>query len=132
MRRTFLALTFAALAGFAAAAHADEGTISSSGVAVPQSEQSFGRLLVALGIHGVVHPPHRRVTPATIVGSGTLGSACHAVNDLGDQLNDGLYSDSDITNSNKGEHTWCCGPGSSKSSCYNCDNDKVTCTDGKN
>jgi hypothetical protein len=33
---------------------------------------------------------------------------------FGDQLNEGLYSDSGITGSDPGVNTWCCGPGSVK------------------
>jgi hypothetical protein len=126
-----LALTVAALANFAAVVHADEGTISASGVAPPQPKQSYGHLLLALGIPMSSAHPNRRVTLATIVGSGTLGAACNAENNNGDRLNEGLYRDSDISDYHPGEHTWCCGPGTSKHTCYNCDNDKVTCTDGK-
>jgi hypothetical protein len=130
MRRTFLAVTVAALANFAAVVHADEGTISASGVAPPQPKQSFGHLLLTLGIPMSSAHPNRRVTLATLVGSGTIGAACHATDFSGGQLNYGLYSDSGITGSDPGVHIWCCGPGSSKNSCYNCDNDNVTCNDG--
>jgi hypothetical protein len=108
MNRTFLTLTVIAMAGFISVAHADKGAVSVTGVAPPQSKQL-----------------------ATIEGKGKIGEACHAVNGVGDKLNDGLYSDTDMSDSHKNEHTWCCGPGSSKRTCFNCDNDRVTCTDGK-
>ena len=108
MHRTFLALVVVVMAGFTSVAHADQGTLSVTGIEPPQSTQL-----------------------ATIVGKGKIGEACHAENRAGDKLNDATYRDSDITDSHPGEHTWCCGPGTSKKTCYNCDNDSVTCTDGK-
>jgi hypothetical protein len=131
MRRTFLAVTVAALANFAAVVHADEGTISASDVAPPQPKQSFSHSLLTLGTSMSSTHPNRPVTLATIVGSGTIGAACHAEDNNGDYLNDGLYADSGIGDAHPGEHTWCCGPGSSKHTCYNCDNNNITCTDGK-
>jgi hypothetical protein len=131
MRHTFLALSVAVLAIFATAVHADDGAALGSTVALPQARQSLDHLLVALGMPDLVRPPHLRVTPATVVGKGTLGTDCHASNAIGDYLNDGTYSDSDMGNSHKGENLWCCGPLGTKNSCYNCDNSSVTCKDGK-
>lgn len=107
MHRTFLALTVVAVAGFISVAYADQGTVPGTSVAPPQSTQL-----------------------ATIVGKGKIGEACHAENRSGDKLNIATYRDSDVTDYHPGEHTWCCGPGTSKKTCYNCDNDSVTCTDG--
>jgi hypothetical protein len=78
MRRTFLALTVAALASFAAGVHADDGAALGSTVALPQARQSVDQLLVAFGMPDLVRAPHHRVTPANVVGNGTIGEPCHA------------------------------------------------------
>ncbi|HEY1795789.1 MAG TPA: hypothetical protein VGG57_06695 [Stellaceae bacterium] len=127
MRSTFFALSVAALTIFATAAHADDGPMSRSAVAPSQATHSLDHLLVALGTPNLIR--HSSVVPATVSGSGTVGTACHATNQSGDQLNDGTYSSTDLTGSGGG--LWCCGPGSTKTSCYNCNNSTVTCTDGK-
>ena len=78
MRGTVLALTVAALASFATAVRADDGAALRSTAALPQARQSVDHLLVALGMPNLVRLPHRRVTPANVVGNGTIGDPCHA------------------------------------------------------
>ena len=78
MRRPFLALTVAALASFVTAVHADDGVAPRSTMASPEARQSVDHVLVALGMPGLVRPPHRRATPANVVGNGTIGEPCHA------------------------------------------------------
>jgi hypothetical protein len=129
MHRTLLALTVAALASFATAVRADDGHALGSTVVLPQARQSVDRLLVALGMPDLVRPPHRRVTPANVVGNGTIGEKCHA-----ERPN--AYGGTDVCNNGRYKIEngvlWCrssiCG--------INCHKDeqkdppKATCTDG--
>ena len=128
MRRTFFAVTVAALANFAAVVHADEGPISASGIAPPQPKLSFGHLLLAHGTP-MSSAPNRRVMLASIVGSGKIGEACHVEVSNGDYMNTGIYRD-DVDEGRHKDETWCCGPGSSRQHCYNCDSSNSTCIDG--
>jgi len=129
MHRAFLALIVAALASLATAVRADDGAVPGSTVALPHAGPSLDRLLVALGAPELVRPPHRRVTPANVVGSGTIGAACHA-----ERPNP--YGGTDVCNYGKYEEKngdlWC-----SSSLCgINCHKDdnsfppKATCYDG--
>jgi hypothetical protein len=98
MRCTFLALSVLAAASFAVAVQADDITPRST-AALPQARQSVDQLLVALGMPDLVRPLHRWVTPANVVGSGTIGESCHAerANEYGgtDHCNDGKYEEKD-------------------------------------
>lgn len=129
MRRTLLVLTVATLANFATAVHADTGAALGSTAASPQARQSVDHLLVALGMPNLARSPHRAVTPASVVGKGTIGEPCHAErpNAYGgtDTCNNGKYTE-------KNGDLWC-----SSSLCgINCNKDdksfppKSTCTDG--
>jgi hypothetical protein len=129
MGRTILALTVAALASFATAVHADDSAAPGSTVTSPRARQSVDHLLVALGMPELVRPPHLRVTPADVIGKGTIGEPCHAVRASaygGDEhCNYGKYTE-------KNGELWC-----SSSLCeMNCHKDdksfppKATCHDG--
>jgi hypothetical protein len=78
MPRTFLALTIAALASFATAAHADDGATARSTTALSHAEQSRGHLVVALVAPDLLRPPHGQVILADLVGKGVLGQPCNA------------------------------------------------------
>jgi len=66
MHRTFLALTIAALAGFAPAAHAHDGATARATTASPHAAPSRGQVIVA-----------------DLIGKGEEGTDCHA-----DEAND--------------------------------------------
>ena len=72
MYRSFLALTIAALTGFATAVHADNGATARSTAALPHAGQSGGPLADRL------RPPHGEVRLAELRGQGELGKPCHA------------------------------------------------------
>src|ERR1700722_11540541 len=73
MYRSFLALTIAALTGFATAVHADNGATARSTAALPHAGQSGGPLADRL------RPPHGEVRLAELTGKGELDKPCHAV-----------------------------------------------------
>jgi hypothetical protein len=72
MYRSFLALTFAALTGFATAVHADNDATARSTAALPHAGQSGGPLGDRL------RPPHGEVRLAELRGQGELDKPCHA------------------------------------------------------
>ena len=112
MHRTFLALTIAALAGFATAAHANDGAPARSTVA-PHADQSRGRMILA-----------------EVIGKGVLGQPCHASqpnsNGGSDTINYGKYVETF-------GHLRCQSPAGGSIDCHKDDKSfppKGTCIDG--
>jgi hypothetical protein len=102
MHRTFLAVTIAAVAGFATAVHAHDGAAPRSTVVLPHAGQPRGH------VTDLLRPPHGQMIVAELRGEGKYGEPCHASNGS-NFLNRGTYDyeDRELICKDSSMKIWC-------------------------